>query len=72
MEQTGISIERNSQGVASYIHIDLSKCRKNLQPFFKEMGIEDEVSLYNPEFVKKIEKRSKAERVKIDYHNIWK
>jgi hypothetical protein len=68
----GITIERNKSGQASYARIDLEKYGKLLMPFFRQIGMEQEESFYNPEFVAKIEARKKEESIAIDYHNVWK
>jgi hypothetical protein len=55
MEQTaGVTIERNAQGIASYVRIDLQKYGERLMPFFREIGVEVKASPYSPEFVSKI------------------
>ena len=47
-----------------------------LNPIFKELGIEDEVSPYDPKFVEKIKKSEKefaeGKGKKIDIENLWK
>ena len=47
-----------------------------LNPIFKELGIEDELSPYDPEFVAKIRKSEKefaeGKGTKIDLENLWK
>ena len=73
---TGITIEKDKQGNARYARIDLKKYGKLLNPFFKELGMEDEVSPYNSTFVEKIRKSEKefaeGKGVKIDIENLWK
>jgi hypothetical protein len=50
MAQTaGVYIERNTQGVPCFARIDLKKYGEKLMPFFKEIGIEDDLSPYNKE-----------------------
>ena len=55
----GITIEKDKQGNARYARIDLKKYGHLLNPIFKELGIEDEVSPYDPKFVAKIRKSEK-------------
>jgi hypothetical protein len=67
MAQTaGVYIERNTQGVPRFARIDLQKYGEKLMPFFKEIGVDVEVSPYNPEFVKKIKEAEKQPSIKID------
>jgi len=72
----GIKIEKDSRGNARYARIDLKKYGKLLNPFFKELGIEEEVSPYNAKFVAKIKKSEKefaeGKGTKIDMENLWK
>ena len=72
----GITIEKDKQGNARYARIDLKKYGKLLNPFFKELGMEDEVSPYNSKFVEKIKRSEKqAEEGKVhrlDLKDIWK
>ena len=73
---TGITIEKDKQGNARYARIDLKKYGYLLNPIFKELGIEDEVSPYDPKFVEKIKKSEKefaeGKGIKIDIENLWK
>ncbi|MDR0866684.1 MAG: hypothetical protein LBO74_17385 [Candidatus Symbiothrix sp.] len=75
-QAVGIRIERNARGMAHYAHIDLTKYGEMLMPFFKEVGIEKEVSSYNKEYVKMIgqaEKDIKAGKgKKIAIADLWK
>ena len=50
----GITIEKDKQGNARYARIDLKKYGHLLNPIFKELGIEDDASPYDPKFVAKI------------------
>ena len=72
----GITIEKDKQGNARYARIDLKKYGHLLNPIFKELGIEDEVSPYDPKFVAKIRKSEKefaeGKGIKIDIENLWK
>ena len=73
---TGITIEKDKKGNALFARIDLKKYGKLLNPFFKELGIEDEVSPYNSKFVAKIKKSEEefeeGKGIKIDIENLWK
>jgi hypothetical protein len=42
----GIFIERNTQGIPRFVRIDLKKYGKRLMPFFKEIGVDKELSTY--------------------------
>ncbi|MDR3286477.1 MAG: hypothetical protein LBT27_03440 [Prevotellaceae bacterium] len=66
MQTTGIKIERDDNGIARYARIDLRKYGKVLAPFFKKIGIDTELSPYNPEFVAKIKKAESQASKKID------
>ena len=55
----GITIEKDKQGNARYARIDLKKYGHLLNPIFKELGIEDDISPYDPKFVAKIRKSEK-------------
>lgn len=71
----GITIEKDVRGNARYARIDLKKYGEILNPFFKEMGIDTEVSPYNKKFVAKIKKseqQMKSGKVsRLDLNNIW-
>ena len=72
----GITIEKDKQGNARYARIDLKKYGHLLNPIFKELGMDDEVSVYDPKFVAKIKKSEKefaeGKGTKIDIENLWK
>ncbi len=72
----GITIEKDTRGYARYARIDLKKYGNLLNPFFKELGIEEEVSPYNAKFVAKIRKSesefAEGKGVTIDIENLWK
>jgi hypothetical protein len=72
----GITIEKDKSGNARYARIDLKKYGKQLSAFFQELGIQDEVSTYDPKFVAKIKRSEKqAEEGKVqrlDLNDIWK
>ena len=72
----GITIEKDKQGKARYARIDLKKYGHLLNPIFKELGIEGDVSPYDPKFVAKIRKSEKefaeGKGTKIDIDNLWK
>jgi hypothetical protein len=53
---TGITIERNANGMPIYAHIDIRRYGDQLKDFFYSNGVEVEESPYNPEFVAKIKK----------------
>ncbi|MDR0613700.1 MAG: hypothetical protein LBG45_09565 [Dysgonamonadaceae bacterium] len=77
MEQaTGILIERNAQGIPSFARIDLKKYGDKLMPFFKDIGMEQEVSPYSKKYVQMInqaEENIKAGKgKKIDIAGLWK
>jgi hypothetical protein len=44
MQTTGVIIERNTQGVPRFARIDLKKYGEKLMPFFKEIGVGNELS----------------------------
>ncbi|MDR0865130.1 MAG: hypothetical protein LBO74_09415 [Candidatus Symbiothrix sp.] len=69
---TGITIERNKQGIARYARIDIKRYGDRLKDFFYENGVEVEESTYNPEFVAKIKSQEKMPGVKIKASDIWK
>jgi len=56
---TGITIVKDKQGTARYARIDLKNYGHLLNPIFKELSMEDELSPYDPEFVAKIRKSEK-------------
>ncbi|MDR2125300.1 MAG: hypothetical protein LBP63_00540 [Prevotellaceae bacterium] len=66
MAGTGIIIERDSNGAASFARIDLKKYGKTLAPFFKKAGVDIEDIPYNNEFVDKIRRAEKQKSKKID------
>lgn len=72
----GIKIERDLHGNARYARIDLKKYGKQLSAFFKEVGIQEEITNYDPKFVAKIkrsEKQLQEGKVhRIDLNDIWK
>jgi len=72
----GITIKKDIHGNARYARIDLKKYGNLLNPFFKEVGIEESVSSYNSKFVEKIkisEQQQKEGKVhRLDLNNIWK
>jgi hypothetical protein len=72
----GITIEKDVRGNARYARIDLKKYGNLLSNFFKEVGIENEISYYDPKFVAKIRKSEKefaeGKGVTVDIHNLWK
>ncbi|GHU64550.1 hypothetical protein FACS1894123_09390 [Bacteroidia bacterium] len=59
----GITIERNAHEKANFARIDLRKYGEQLMPFFKEIGVSTEESLYDPEFVAKIRRAEKGQIV---------
>ncbi|MFZ4726287.1 MAG: DUF2683 family protein [Paludibacter sp.] len=72
----GITIEKDIHGNARYARIDLKKYGNLLNPFFKDLGIETETSLYDKKFVEKIKKseqQMKDDKVtQLDLNDIWK
>ncbi|MDR3287489.1 MAG: hypothetical protein LBT27_08600 [Prevotellaceae bacterium] len=54
MQTTGIKIERDNNGVARYVRIDLKKYGKYLTPLFKKVGINTNDFTYSQEFINKI------------------
>ncbi|MDR0413161.1 MAG: hypothetical protein LBH61_05105 [Dysgonamonadaceae bacterium] len=66
MQPTGIYIERNAKGMATFVRIDLKKYGEKLKDFFDMEGITIEGSPYDPEFVAKIKRAEKQPSKKID------
>jgi hypothetical protein len=71
-QTTGITIERNANGVPSYAHIDIRRYGDQLKDFFSSNGVKIEESPYNPEFVAKIKSQEGMPGVKIKASDIWK
>jgi len=71
MNATGISIERNSQGIAQYVRIDLKKYGVQLKDFFISNGIEVEPQ-YDPAFVEKIRRSEQQPSVTVAIDDLWK
>ena len=71
-----ITIEKDKSENARSARIDLTKYWKQLSAFFQELGIQDEVSIYDPKFVAKIKRSEKqAEEGKVqrlDLNELWK
>jgi hypothetical protein len=63
---SGITIEKDTDGNARYVRVDLRKHGKALEPFLKKVGLENEIEDYDPEFVAKIKKAEKEKSKKID------
>ncbi|HBG40756.1 MAG TPA: hypothetical protein DDW85_04995 [Porphyromonadaceae bacterium] len=63
---SGITIEKDADGISRYLRVDLHKHGKALKPFLKKVGMENEVDNYDPEFVAKIKRAEKDESKKID------
>jgi hypothetical protein len=76
MIPSGITLERNANGVPAYVRIDLKKYGDQLTDFFAANGMEDDTSPYNPEFVAKIKRSQQQVREGkvhlVDLNNIWK
>lgn len=72
----GITIEKDSKGKAKYMRIDLRKYGQRLREFIKEVGLEDEISPYDPKFVAKIKQGEKeiaeGKTHKINLDDLWK
>ena len=72
----GITIEKDKKGNARYARIDLKKYGHLLNPILKELGIEDEVSPYDPKFAAKSKKSEKefaeGKGTKIDIEDLCK
>ncbi|OAV71473.1 hypothetical protein Barb4_00628 [Bacteroidales bacterium Barb4] len=72
----GITIEKDQSGKAHYARIDIRKYGERLMPFFKEIGIDTEISPYNKEYVEMINqaekdiKAGKGKKIAID--DLWK
>jgi hypothetical protein len=62
----GVTVERNTKGMAQYIRINLYK-HADLIPIFKEKGfIEEEESPYNKKFVAKIRESENQPSIDVD------
>lgn len=61
----GVTVERNTKGLAQYIRINLHK-HADLIPIFKEKGFIEEESPYNKKFVAKIRESENQQSVDID------
>ena len=76
MNTIGITIEHNANGIPIFAHIDLKKYGDELNEFFTSKGISVEKTLYNPEFVAKInesEQQVKNGQFKIiKTEDLWK
>ena len=72
MSATGITIERNARGEASFARIDLKRHGKKLKDFFTSNHVELAESPYDPEFVKMIKDQEKMPGIKMKASDIWK
>jgi hypothetical protein len=60
MAQTaGITIERNANGVPSFVRIDIKRYGDQLKDFFSSNGIKVEESPYDTKFISKIKQSQK-------------
>jgi ribosomal protein S12 len=71
MNTTGIIIQRNESGIATFARIDLKKYGNELKDFFKSKGISVEKQEYDPDFVEKIKSQEDLPGVKIKASNVW-
>jgi hypothetical protein len=72
----GITIERNAHGTPKYAKIDIEKYGERLIPFFKEIGLDKEISPYNKEYVEMIQQAERDIKAgkgkKIPIADLWK
>jgi len=68
----GITIEKDMQGNARFARIDLRKYGNLLNPFFKEIGMDAEISTYDKKFVAKIKESENQPGISIKIEDLWK
>jgi hypothetical protein len=61
----GVTVERNTKGLAQYIRINLHK-HADLIPIFKEKGFIEDASPYNKKFVAKIRESENESSIDVD------
>ena len=71
MDQTGIKIKYNTQGMPAFAFIDLRKYGEELKDFLHSKGFTIEKPLYDPEFVEKIKSQEDKPGIKIKASEIW-